>query len=145
MLCLVAESWLTLRLHRKPTRLLCPWEFSRQEYWSGLPCPLPGDLPNPGIEPRSPTLQSDSFPSGHQRSPNIRLLLLLLLSLFSRVNSVQPHRLLCHPWDSPGKNIGVGCHFLLQCMKVKTESEVAQSCPTLSDSMDCSLPGSPKP
>ena len=46
------------------------------------------------------------------------------------------------PWDSPGKNTGVGCHFLLQCMKVKSESEVAQSCLTLSDSMDCSLPGS---
>ena len=46
------------------------------------------------------------------------------------------------PWNSPGKNIGVGCHFLLQCMKVKSESEVAQSCPTLSDPMDCSLPGS---
>ena len=46
------------------------------------------------------------------------------------------------PWDSPGKNTGVGCHFLLQCMKVKSESEVAQSCPTLSSSMDCSLPGS---
>ena len=53
----------------------------------------------------------------------------------------QPIRLLC-PWDSPGKNTGVGCHFLLQCMKVKSESEVAQSCPTLSDPMDCSLPGS---
>ena len=46
------------------------------------------------------------------------------------------------PWDSPGKNTGVGCHFLLQCMKVKSESEVAQSCPTLLDPMDCSLPGS---
>ena len=46
------------------------------------------------------------------------------------------------PWDSPGKNTGVGCHFLLQCMKVKRESEVAQSCLTLSDPMDCSLPGS---
>ena len=46
------------------------------------------------------------------------------------------------PWDSPGKNTGVGCHFLLQCMKVKSESEVAQSCPTLSNPMDCSLPGS---
>ena len=46
------------------------------------------------------------------------------------------------PWDSPGKNTGVGCHFLLQCMKVKSESEVAQLCPTLSDPMDCSLPGS---
>ena len=47
-----------------------------------------------------------------------------------------------HPWDSPGKNTGVGCHFLLQCMKVKSESEVAQSCPTLRDPMGCRLPGS---
>ena len=46
------------------------------------------------------------------------------------------------PWDSPGKHTGVGCHFLLQCMKMKSESEVAQSCWTLSDPMDCSLPGS---
>ena len=46
------------------------------------------------------------------------------------------------PWDSPGKNTGVGCYFLFQCMKVKSESEVTQSCPTLSDPMDCSLPGS---
>ena len=50
-------------------------------------------------------------------------------------DSVRPHRQqptrLCHPWDSPGKNTGVGCHFLLQCRKVKSESEVAQSCPTL--------------
>ena len=53
----------------------------------------------------------------------------------------QPTRL-PHPWDSPGKNTGVGCHFLLQCMKMKSESEVAQSCPTLNDPMDCSLPGS---
>ena len=53
----------------------------------------------------------------------------------------QPTRLPC-PWDSPGKNTGVGCHVLLQCMKVKSESEVAQSCPTLSDPMDFSLPGS---
>jgi len=42
--------------------LLCPWGYSRQEYWSGLPCPAAGDLPNPGIEPRSPTLQADSLP-----------------------------------------------------------------------------------
>ena len=53
----------------------------------------------------------------------------------------QPTRL-PSPWDSPGKNTGVGCHFLLQCMKVKSESEVTQSCPTPSDPMDCSLPGS---
>jgi len=61
-------------------------------------------------------------------------------------DSVWPHRRqptrLPRPWDSPGKNTGVGCHFLLQCMKVKSESEVAQSYPTLSDPMDCSLPGS---
>ena len=47
-----------------------------------------------------------------------------------------------HPWDSPGKDTGVGCHFLLQCMKVKSESEVAQPCPTLRDPMDRSPPGS---
>ena len=60
-------------------------------------------------------------------------------------DSVRPHRRqptrLHHPWDSPGKNTAVGCHFLLQCMKVKSESEVARSCLTLSNPMDCSLPG----
>ena len=61
-------------------------------------------------------------------------------------DSVRSHRWqptrLPRPWDSPGKNTRVGCHFLLQCRKVKSESEVTQSCPTLSDTMDCSLPGS---
>ena len=60
-------------------------------------------------------------------------------------NSVRPHRQqptrLPRPWDPPGKNTAVGCHFLLQCMKVKSESEVVQSCLTLSDPMDCSPPG----
>ena len=59
-------------------------------------------------------------------------------------DSVRPHRWqptrLPRPWDSPGKNTGVGCHFLLQCMKVKSKSEVAQLCPTLRDPMDCSPP-----
>ena len=59
-------------------------------------------------------------------------------------DSVRPHRWqptrLPHPWDSPGKNTGVGCHFLLQCMKMKSQSEVIQSCLTFSDLMDCSLP-----
>ena len=75
------------------------------------------------------------------------LLLLLLLLLLSRFSHVQ----LCvtpqtaayqapRPWDSPGKNTRAGCHFLLQCMKVKSESEVTQSCPTLRNPMDCSLP-----
>ena len=51
-------------------RLFCPWGFSRQEYWSGLPCPPPGNLPNPGIEPRSPTLQADSLPSEPPGKPS---------------------------------------------------------------------------
>ena len=59
-------------------------------------------------------------------------------------DSLRPHRQqptrLPRPWDSPGKNTGVSCHFLLQCMKVKSESEVTQSCLTLSNLMDCSLP-----
>ena len=94
-----------------------PMGFSRQEYWSGLPLPSP-----------------------------VKVLLLLLLSHFSRVRLCATHRQqptrLPRPWDSPGKNTGAGCHCLLQCMKVKSESEVAQSCLTLSDPMVCSLPGS---
>ena len=73
-------------------------------------------------------------------------LLLLLLSRFSRVRLFATPWTAAHqgppPWDSPGKNTGVGCHFLLQCMKVKSESEVAQSCPTLNDPIDCNPPGS---
>ena len=61
-------------------------------------------------------------------------------------DSVRPHRWqptrLSPPWDSPGKNTAVGCHFLLQCMDMKSESELADSCPTVSDPLDCSLPGS---
>ena len=73
--------------------------------------------------------------------------MLLLLSHFSHVRlSVQPHRRqpsrLPLPWDFPGKKTGVDCHFLLQCMKVKSKSEVAQLCPTLRNPMDYSLPGS---
>ena len=82
--------------------------------------------------------------------PFIRIIvsMLLLLSRFShvRADSVRPHRWqptrLHHPWDSPGKNTGVGCHFFLQCMKVQRESEITQSCLTLSNPMDCSLSGS---
>ena len=74
----------------------------------------------------------------------LKLLLLLITSVVS--DSVRPQRRqpirLPRPWGSPGKNTGVGCHFLFQFMKVKSESEVAQSCPTLSDPMDCSPPGS---
>ena len=68
--------------------------------------------------------------------------MLLLLSHFSCVpHRWKPTRLPCR-WDSPGKNTGVSCHFLLQCMKVKSESEVTQSCPILSNPMDWSPTGS---
>ena len=60
----------------------------------------------------------------------------------SLCDRMEPPTRLLRPWDSPGKNTGVGCHFLLQCVEVKSESEVAQSCPTFRDPMDCSLPGS---
>ena len=92
-----------------------------------------------------PIIQSEvSQKEKHQYS---MLLLLLLLSRFSRVRlCVTPETAAHqapHPWDFPGKNTGVGCHFLLQCMKVKSESKVAQSCPIVSDPMDSSPPGSP--
>ena len=76
----------------------------------------------------------------------VDLQLLLLLSHLIVSDSVRPHKQqptrLPRPWDSPGKNTGVGWQFLLQCMEVKSENEVAQSCLTLHDPMDCSLPGS---
>ena len=91
--------------------------FSRQEHCSGLPFPSPMHESEKWKWSRS--VVSDSWwPHG-----------------------LQPTRLL-RPWDFPGKSTGVGCHFLLQYMKVKSESEVAQSCPTLGDPMDCSPPGS---
>ena len=93
--------------------------FPRQEYWNGVLFPTTKDLPDPGIQPVS--LESPAAAA------------VKLLQLCSTL--YDPTRL-PHPWDSPGKNTGVGCHFLLQCMKVKTESEIAQSCPTLSDPVD---------
>ena len=62
--CLVAQACPTLRPHGlQPAGLLCPWGFSRQEYWSGSPCPPPGDILIPGIVPRSPALQTNFLPS----------------------------------------------------------------------------------
>ena len=84
--------------------------------------------------------------TGNHNSENSAIKLAAAAKLLQSCLTVQPHRRpptkLPRPWDSLGKNTGVGCHFLLQCVKVKSESEVAQSCPTLSDLMDCSLPGS---
>ena len=101
-----------------------------------------------GFASRKSVLPSSGLLLLHRRL-NTTLLLLLLLSRFSRGRLWRPHRWqptrLPRPWDSPGKNTGVGCHFLLQCMKVKSQSEVTQSCLTLRDPMDRSLPGSPCP
>ena len=106
--------------------------------------PFPGDLPDPRIEfgslycrwilhqlsyQGSPTGAAAAAAKSRQSCPTLR------------PHRRQPTRL-PRPWDSPGKNTGVGCHFLLQCMKVKGESEVVQSCLTLRDPMDYSLPGS---
>ena len=84
-----------------------------------------------------PTFSLSSFPFINRlfSSSSLPVVLLLLLSRFSHVWLVRSHgqqpTRLPHPWDSPGKNTGVGCHFLLQCMKMKSESEVSQSCPIL--------------
>ena len=82
--------------------------------------------------------QSTLFPMKYIKMTLLLLLLLLLsCSLCDPIDDSPPGS---RPWDSPGKNTGVGCHFLLQCRKVKSESEVAQSCPTPSDPMDCMQP-----
>ena len=83
-------------------------EFSRQEYWGGLPCSPPGDLPDPGMEPRSSALQASSLPCVTREAPLSRLVV-----SDSATPCTVAARLLC-PWDSPGKNSGVGSHSLLQ-------------------------------
>ena len=139
--------------------------FSRPEHWSGLPFPSPmhesekwkwscSVMSNPqqshGLQPTRLLCPYD-FPG---KSTGVgchcllynEILLLLLLSCFSRVRLCATPQTAAHqaphPWDSPGKNTGVVCHFPLQCMKVKSESQFAQSCLTLRNPMDCSLPGS---
>ena len=139
--------------------------FPRQEYQSGLSCPPPGNLSSPGIKPvslESPAVAGKFFTTSATWEAHKSLQSALIVEVIreksllpakaaakllqSCPTLVRPHRRqptrLLHPWDSPGKNTGVGCHFLLQYMKVKSESEVTQSCPTLCDPMDCSPPGS---
>ena len=101
----------------QPARLLCPWEFSRQEYRSGLPCLPPGDLPSPGIEPRSPALQANSLPSEPPRNPQNAV-----AYPFSRGSSWPRNwiRVYCltdwffTSWAIRKAQTGVGSHFLLQ-------------------------------
>ena len=136
--------------------LYSPWNSPGQnKEWVAFSSP--GDLPNPGIKPRSPKntgVGSLSLLQGifltHESNWGLlhcRQILYQLsyhgspkyIYIYIYIDGSPPG---FGPWDSPGKNTGVGCHFLLQCMKVKSESEVAQSCSTLRDHMDCSLPGS---
>ena len=88
------------------------------------------------MSPSSPALADGSFTT---EPPAAAKSLQSCLTLCDSTDGSPPGS---HPWDSPGKKTGVGCHFLFQCMKVKSESEVIQLCPTLSDPMDCSLLGS---
>ena len=145
-MCLVAQSCPTLcylkdcSLPGFSVLVICQ---ARILEWVAISSSRGFSLPrNQTASPVSPELQADSLPI----EPLLRLL--LLLSRFSCVRhcATWPHRWkptrLPHPWDSPGKKTGVGCHFLLQCMQMKSESEIAQLCLTLLDPTDCSLPGS---
>ena len=127
------------------TRLLCPWGFSRQKYWSESPYPPPGDLPNPGTEPMSPAspaMQADSLPTEPLGKPHASLMLLLLLSRFSRVRLCATPETAAHQ-APPSLGFSWQEHWSgLPFPSPMRESEVAQSCPTLSDRMDCSPPGS---
>ena len=153
----------SVRPHRwQPTRLPHPWDSPGKN--TGMSCHFPlqcmkvkseSEVAQPSLtlcDPMNCTLPGSSIHGIFQA----RVLEWGAIA-FSEVRIAAKSRQSCptlcdpindsppssHPWDSPGKNTGVGCHFPLQCMKVKSKSEVAQSCLTLRDPMDCSLPGSP--
>ena len=126
-------------------KFLCPWDSPGKNVRVGCHALLQRIFPTQGSTPRLLSLlhwQAESLPLAPPGKPCTAA----AAESLQWCPTLRPHRRqptrLPHPWDSPGKNTGVGCHFHLQCMKVKSESEVAQSCPTLSDPMDCSLPGS---
>ena len=127
-----------------PHGLYCPWNSPGQNTGLGSCSLLQGIFPTQALNPGLPHCGRILYQLSHQGSPILSCCCCCVASVVS--DSVRPQRRqptrLPHPWDSPGKNTGVGFHFLLQCMKVKSESEVAQLCPTPSDPMDCSLPGS---
>ena len=100
-------------------------------------------FPTQGSNPDLPHCRWILYHLRYQGSPSLSTA--AAAKQFQSCPTLRPHRQptrLPRPWDSPGKNTRVGCHLLLQCMKVKSESELAQSCPTLSDPMDCNPPGS---
>ena len=131
----------------QPHGLYSPWNSLGQNTGVGSCSLLQGIFPTQGLNPGLPHCGRILYQLSHQGSPILSCCCCCCCCVASVVSdSVRPQRRqptrLPHPWDSPGKNTGVGFHFLLQCMKVKSESEVAQLCPTPSDPMDCSLPGS---
>ena len=112
----------------QPARLLHPWGFSRQEFWSGMPCPRPGDLSNSGIKPEYPALQADSLPSeppGKPKNTGMGSLYLLQGNFLTQE-----------------LNRGLlNCRWILYQLSYLGSPLVAQLCPTLCDPTDCSPPG----
>ena len=142
----------------RPSSLLCPWGFSRQEYWSGLPCPPPGDLPNPRREPRSPALQGDSLLSEPPRkSKNSGVGSLSLLKGNFPTQESNRGLLHCRPilyqlshQGSPSRGYLIPnndeVNYFLRPLHGGIISQfisAAQSCPTLCVPLDCSTPGLP--
>ena len=132
----------------QPSRFLCPWDSPGKNTGMGCHALLRGIFLTQGSNPHLLHLlhwQTGSLslaPPGKPLQDHVAATAKSFQSCPTLCDPIwQPTRLPRH-WDSPGKNTGVGCHFLLQCMKEKSESEVAQSCPTLRDPMDCSPPGS---
>ena len=130
----------SLQPHQAP---LCVYSSPGKN--TGVDCHslLQGMFPTQGLNPGLLHCRRILYCLSHQGSCCCCCCCCCVASVVS--DSVRPHRRqpnrLSRPWDSPGKNTGVGCHFLLQCMKVKSEREVTQSCQTLRDPMNCSLPG----
>ena len=120
-LCMLSRAWLNVTPWTVTHQASLSMEFLREEYWSELPFPSAGDLPNSGIKHVS--LVSPALAGG----------------FFTIVPPGKPFYFLFCIFQIGAP---VGCHCLLHCVKVKSESEVAQSHPTYSDRMDCSLPGS---
>ena len=126
--------WLFVTLWTIAHQALCPWPFSRQEYWSRSPCPPPGDLPNPGIKPRSPALQADSLPSepsGKFKNTGVGSLSLLQENFLTQESTQGlPH---CRQ-----------IHYQLSNREAVPQfSSLTQLCPTLCNPLDCITPGFP--
>ena len=120
--------------------------FSPKENSESSPYPPPSKNPRESSKSKTECLLEISeatwYNINKQSSDEIKKIFPFTVVCYCYVTSVVSDSGQPHPWDSPGKNTGVGYHFLLQCIKVKSESEVAQLCLTLRNPMDCSLPGS---